>query len=143
MSSQRVARPSARLLRDPAVFFASGAGIGWLSRFPGTLGSLLAFPLALLVEPEGSSVYWLFVAVFVAVGIPLTGRAAVRIGIADAPWIVWDEIAGQLIALGRDPPQPAALAACVYFVSLLRYPETRPHPLDRPSWPGWSGDHGG
>ncbi len=106
MPSQGVARPSARLLRDPAVFFASGAGVGWVSRFPGTLGSLLAFPLALGVEPGGHALYWSFVGVFVAVGIPLTGRASARIGIRDAPWIVWDEIAGQLVALAGTPPSP-------------------------------------
>ncbi len=104
MSSQPLARPSVRLLRDPAVFFASGCGVGWISRMPGTLGSLLAFPLAFLIEPAGAWVYWLFVVAFVAVGIPLTGRAQARIGIADAPWIVWDEIAGQLIALAGTPP---------------------------------------
>lgn len=104
MPPARTIRPSARLLRDPAVFCASGAGIGWISPFPGTLGSLWAFPLALLFEPAGPIGYWVLVAIFATLGIPLTARAARRIGMDDPPWVVWDEIAGQLIALGATPP---------------------------------------
>lgn len=89
--------PIARVLRDPVLLMAFGFGAGLAKHGPGTWGSLLALPLAAvcLADP------WIYATVTLLVslvGIPICGGAARRLGVHDHSGIVWDEIAGQMIA---------------------------------------------
>jgi phosphatidylglycerophosphatase A len=88
---------SPRLLRDPVQLIALGFGTGLSPVGPGTVGTLLALPLAwaLTLLPLGSAVT--AVAVFVAGGIWICGESARRLGIHDHPGIVWDEIAAMCV----------------------------------------------
>ena len=86
-------------LRDPLQLMAFGFGSGLAPRAPGTFGSLAAaalFPLlALLPLPA-------YLAVLVAAsvgGVFICGHAARALDVHDDGRIVWDEFAGQWIAL--------------------------------------------
>lgn len=86
-------------LRDPLQLLAFGLGSGLAPRAPGTFGSLAAvafFPLlALLPLPA-----YLALLVAAAVGgIWICGHAARALDVHDDGRIVWDEFAGQWIAL--------------------------------------------
>lgn len=86
-------------LRDPLQLLAFGFGSGLAPKAPGTFGSLAAvalFPLlALLPLPA-------FLAVLVASavgGVYICGHAARALDVHDDGRIVWDEFAGQWLAL--------------------------------------------
>lgn len=101
--SKAAAAPPARLLRDPGHLLALGFGSGLAPRAPGTAGSvlglLLAVPLLWMPWPAaGALVAFLFLA-----GIPLCARTATRLGTADHPAIVWDEVVGCLATLLAAP----------------------------------------
>lgn len=86
-------------LRDPLQLLAFGFGSGLAPRAPGTFGSLVAlacFPLlALLPLPA-----YLAVLVAAAVGgVWICDHAARALDVHDDGRIVWDEFAGQWIAL--------------------------------------------
>lgn len=86
-------------LRDPLQLLAFGFGSGLAPRAPGTFGSLAAlalFPLlALLPLPA-----YLALLVAAAVGgVAICGHAARALDVHDDGRIVWDEFAGQWIAL--------------------------------------------
>ena len=90
-------------LKDPVNFFALGFGSG-LSKFaPGTMGTLVAVPLYLLLQPL-SLAYYIAIALLVTlIGIWLCDRSAKTLGVHDHPGIVWDEIAGYLITMIAAP----------------------------------------
>lgn len=87
----------AELARSPVLFLAFGFGAGLAPQGPGTWGSLLALPLAALLLPFPA---WFFAAtvLITLIGIPICGQAAKKMGVHDHGGIVWDEIAGQMIA---------------------------------------------
>ncbi len=101
-------RPTlAFVLSHPAHFLAFGFGVGIAPFAPGTLGTLLGFPLyyglaALLpVEAVLASIAVCFVA-----GIwfcDVTGR---NLGVHDHGGMVWDEIAAFMLILFFIPAQP-------------------------------------
>lgn len=83
---------------------ALGFGAGLAPRMPGTFGTLIAMPAAWGL---GFLPVMAQVAVVVAislVGVPLCHRSAHRLGVDDHPGIVWDEIAGFLLACIALPP---------------------------------------
>lgn len=86
-------------LRDPLQLLAFGFGSGLAPKAPGTAGSLVAlalFPvLALLPLPA----YLAVLAVAAAGGVWICGHAARALDVHDDGRIVWDEFAGQWIAL--------------------------------------------
>ncbi len=86
-------------LRDPLQLLAFGFGSGLAPKAPGTFGSLAAlvfFPLlALLTLPA----YLAVVAVATVVGVKICGHAAEALAVHDDGRIVWDEFAGQWLAL--------------------------------------------
>ena len=91
----------------PAHFFALGFGVGVVPFAPGTLGTLLGFPLfyglsAVMTDPLLlASIVFSFVA-----GIwfcDVTGR---HLGVHDHGGMVWDEIAAFMLVLFFIPPQP-------------------------------------
>jgi phosphatidylglycerophosphatase A len=93
MARQAKPRLPAALLKDPVHFLALGFGAGLSPIGPGTMGSLVALPLAYALERMPLAPALAAVAIFVAGGIWLCGESARRIGTHDHPGIVWDEIA--------------------------------------------------
>lgn len=86
-------------LRDPLQLLAFGFGSGLAPKAPGTFGSLAAlacFPLlALLTLPAFLGV----VAIAALAGIVICDHAAKALAVHDDGRIVWDEFAGQWLAL--------------------------------------------
>lgn len=88
-----------QMLRQPVLLLALGFGSGLSPWMPGTMGSLVALPLFLLIAGCPLWLYAGFVLVATVVGCWLCGQAAKTLGVHDHPGIVWDEIVGMLIAL--------------------------------------------
>jgi len=106
----------ARLLADPASLLAFGFGAGLAPRAPGTAGTLVGvlvyWPASLLPAPAYAAV----AAAAFAVGIGLCGRTARKLGAEDPPGIVWDEVAGFLVAMIAVPRAwPWVIAGFVLF----------------------------
>ena len=85
-----------RELRSPVVFLAAGCGAGLSSIAPGTVGTLVALPVAGLLLYAPPVLQWGVPIVAVLLGIPLCSAAADRLRVHDHPGIVWDEIAAFL-----------------------------------------------
>lgn len=110
-------RPPGRqfLLAHPAHFLALGFGAGLSPKAPGTVGTLVAFPLFwLLLE---SPLYWAWVAAFLVLGVWACEVAGRNLGIHDHGGIVWDEVAAFLLVL---PFAPASLTGYVLAFALFR-----------------------
>jgi phosphatidylglycerophosphatase A len=90
-------------LRTPAGFLAFGFGAGLASRAPGTMGTLVAVPIAWLLKllPPvwyGPAVLLLFLA-----GVYLCGAASAMLGRKDPGGIVWDEMVGFWLTVALVP----------------------------------------
>ena len=92
--------PSPGLLRDPGHCLALGLGAGLAPPAPGTCGAALGVLAYWACPPLGPGAYTLLVAALFALGVPLCARTARRLGVADHPAIVWDEVVGMLATLG-------------------------------------------
>ncbi len=113
--------------RDPVQFIAIGFGAGLAPHAPGTFGTLVAIPLYLLLATQPMWIYALVTLVVVAIGIPLCGIAARRMGVHDHPAIVWDEIAGYLLTMLAAPDGwPWLLAG---FALFRLFDITKPWPV--------------
>jgi phosphatidylglycerophosphatase A len=100
----------------PAHFIALGFGAG-ASRFaPGTVGTLLAFPLWWLLEPAyGPLEFGLIVGILFAIGVwacELTGR---HLGVADHGAMCWDETVAFLAVLAIVPAEPGWQIAAFFL----------------------------
>jgi len=93
----------ATLVRNPVHALAFGFGAGLVPRAPGTVGSLLAIPIYLLLAPLPAPWYLALVAGLLLLGVWATGRCERELGVHDHSGIVFDEIVGQLIALFLAP----------------------------------------
>lgn len=93
MSNEKKSRLSISLLRDPVHLLALGFGSGLSPVAPGTMGTLVAVPLAWLLQqlPIGTAI--IATAILVVGGIWLCGESARKLGVHDHSGIVWDEIA--------------------------------------------------
>jgi len=99
-----VSRATTRtVLTDPVHFLAFGFGAGLAPVAPGTWGTLVAVPIWVgLAELDIPLRVAAVVAVCLA-GFWLCGESARRLGEHDHPGIVWDEIAGYLLAMLAAP----------------------------------------
>jgi phosphatidylglycerophosphatase A len=93
----------AALLRQPSHALAFGLGAGLAPRAPGTVGSLVALPLYLLLAPLALPFYLALLAGLLLLGVWVTARTERDLGVHDHPGIVFDEIVGQLAALTLAP----------------------------------------
>ena len=78
---------------SPDGFLAFGFGSGLLTRAPGTMGTLAAVPVAVLLSVLGLNGLW-FVLLTFLLGIWICGRVTRRLGVEDYGGIVWDEMVG-------------------------------------------------
>jgi len=124
-----VFHPSARFVfTHPAHFIAFGFGAG-LSRFaPGTVGTLVAFPIWWLIGPAYEPLVLFGILVFLfAVGVwacDITGR---HLGIADHGAMCWDEVVAFLLVLAV-APQGHAWQAAAFFLFRL-FDVVKPPPI--------------
>ena len=105
MTSDLIPRPSWRfLLSRPAHLIAFGFGAGLVPIAPGTWGTLLAFPLFWLLQPQTDALEFLLAAaILFGLGVwacDATGRA---LGVADHGGMVWDETVAFLLVLFFTP----------------------------------------
>ena len=84
-------------------FLAFGFGSGLSAKAPGTVGTLAAVPLALLLTVLPLSLYLVLLVVMFAVGVPICSRAAEALGSKDPGGIVWDEIVAFCLCLAFVP----------------------------------------
>jgi len=99
------------LVSHPAHFLALGFGAGLSPVAPGTIGTLVALPLAVLLRgATGDAGYLISVAAAFGVGVWAADRTGRDLGVADHGAIVWDEIVAFLLVLffaGADPVRQA------------------------------------
>jgi len=124
-----VARPSAAfLLSHPAHFIALGFGTGLAPAAPGTIGTLLAFPLYAAMggwlSPIG--ILALLPALF-ALGAWACGRTGRALGAPDHSGMNWDEIVAFLLVLVFTPPGLAWHAAA--FCAFRLFDIVKPPPI--------------
>ena len=125
-----IARPDARfLLAHPAHLIAFGFGTGLAPVAPGTVGTLLGFPiyfaLAWFLPPLQVAATGVLM---FALGVWACGRTGTALGIADHSGMVWDEVAAFVLILVMTPPGPWwwALAFFVFrFFDVLKPPPIR------------------
>jgi phosphatidylglycerophosphatase A len=90
--------------RRPHHWIAYGFGSG-LSRWaPGTVGTLAAVPLYLLLSALPVAWYLLVLAAAFVVGVWACGRTARELNAHDPAAIVWDEFLGFLLTMTAAPP---------------------------------------
>ena len=85
--------------RRLALLLGTGFGTGYAPRAPGTAGSAVGLGLGLAVAPLGVPAAAALTAVVCIAGIPICASAARSLGESDPSAIVWDEIAGMLVAV--------------------------------------------
>ncbi len=103
-------------LGTPAGFLAFGLGSG-LSRFaPGTMGTIVAIPFALVLKLLPQYWFWATLLMLFLLGIYLCEVTARRMGMHDPGGIVWDEMVGYWLTVALVPAQwPWLLAGFVLF----------------------------
>jgi phosphatidylglycerophosphatase A len=108
---------------------AFGFGSGLSPRAPGTVGTLAALPIYLVLAQQNTWVYALVVLLAALLGVWLCERTSSDLGVHDHPGIVWDEFVGLWIALFALPAEPAWIVAG--FVVFRIFDIAKPWPI---SW---------
>jgi phosphatidylglycerophosphatase A len=126
-------RLRARLLAEPVHFLALGFGAGLAPVAPGTCGSLVGLAIALAIAPLGLAASVAAVILATVAGVWICGASARRLGVHDHPAIVWDEVAGMMLAMLAAPP--------TWWGALLAFVLFRIFDIWKP-WPIREIDHG-
>jgi len=87
-----------QLVANPANFLALGAGSGLSPLAPGTVGTVAAIPLLLLM-PNSLLFYLAITALLFVIGVWCCGACATHLGVHDHHAIVWDEVVGLLVTM--------------------------------------------
>jgi phosphatidylglycerophosphatase A len=91
----------------PAHFIALGFGAGVSRIAPGTVGTLVAFPLWWLIRPGYGPAATLAIAAFLfVIGVWACERTGRSLGIADHSAMCWDEVVAFLAMLALMPEDP-------------------------------------
>ena len=91
------------VLTSPVHFLAFGFGSGLSPKAPGTMGTLAAIPLYLMLMDLPLTGYLLAVLLISVAGIWICGESSRRLGVHDHGGIVWDEFAGFLLTMTAAP----------------------------------------
>ena len=122
-----MSRPTLRHLAQPVHLLALGFGSGLVPVAPGTFGSLVGLAFALALAPLGLAWNLLAVVIATVAGIWICGESARRLGVHDHPAIVWDEVAGMMIAMLAAPE--AWWGAPAAFVLFRIFDIAKPWPI--------------
>lgn len=90
---------ASQILKDPLLLLAFGFGSGLSRKMPGTMGTVAAIPLYLLLIQTSDWIYLLLTLISIIAGIGICNDAAQKLRVHDYGGIVWDEIAGFLITM--------------------------------------------
>lgn len=101
-----IVRPTSKfLLAHPAHFLALGFGTGLAPIAPGTFGTLLGFPIYVLLADRFAPAELLAaIAVMFVLGVWTCGKTGADLGIADHSAMNWDEIVAFVLILTITPP---------------------------------------
>ncbi len=124
-SSERVAFDTRFLLTHPAHFIALGFGAGLSPKAPGTVGTLVGFPLFWLLS--GSPFYWVWVALFLLLGVWACEVAGRALGVHDHGGLVWDEVAAFLMVLPF--ASPTVFGFVLAFALFRLFDIWKPYPI--------------
>ncbi len=92
--------PNARfLLAHPAHFLALGFGAGLAPFAPGTFGTLVAIPIAVVLHAWGDAAFAIAIVLGFAIGVWASGVTGRALGDEDHGAIVWDEVVAFLLVL--------------------------------------------
>lgn len=110
-------------------FFATGFGAGLIPFAPGTMGTLVAIPMYLLIKDLSLIPYIIFLIVTFLLGIWLCSEASKPLATHDHPSIVWDEMVGFWLTMLAVP--------CSFLNILIGFLAFRFFDIRKP-WPiGW------
>lgn len=119
--------PPGFILKSPVHFIALGFGTGLSPRAPGTVGTLVGFPLFWLLNPLPLSIQIGVLVVLFFVGCQLCEITGKALGVADHGGIVWDEIVAFCAVLMTVPEHWAWWAAA--FVAFRFFDIVKPMPI--------------
>jgi len=108
-------------------FIATGFGLGYLPKAPGTFGTLLALPFFWFLHEKGIYTYMLVTFFFTAFACIVAELAGPLFEKFDSPHIVIDEIAGFLITMTWLPRTWQAIL--VGFILFRILDATKPGPI--------------
>jgi len=116
------------LVRHPAHFIALGFGAGLSPIAPGTVGTLMALPIAWLLNAHAGTGGWIAAIIVAAVVGTWSAHVTARdLGVADHGGIVIDEIAAFLLVLFFAGPNPLRIA--IAFVLFRAFDILKPPPI--------------
>lgn len=123
------ARPDVRfLLAHPAHFIAFGFGAGLARSAPGTVGTLVAFPIFWIVHPRVPDGWFAaLLAVLFGVGVWACERTGRDLRVHDHGAMVFDEVVAFLLVLFMLPQEPWWQAAG--FVLFRLFDIVKPIPI--------------
>jgi phosphatidylglycerophosphatase A len=117
----------ARVLHDPVLILAFAGGAGCLRPAPGTWGTLVGVPFAMIAALLPAPLGLAMVLVLLVGAVGVCGAAARRLGVHDHSGIVLDEIAA-FVALG--PFLPPTVAGWVAgFAAFRLFDALKPWPI--------------
>ncbi len=97
-------QPSAQFVfKNPIHFLAFGFGTGLSPVAPGTIGTITAIPIYLLMHDLALIGYWIVTLLLLVVGFWICDYTSKTLNTNDHEGIVWDEIVGYLITMGVAP----------------------------------------
>lgn len=107
---------------------ATGFGLGYLPKAPGTWGTLLALPIHYLIVQLPLQGYVAAIAIIIVVAIVSAGSAEKIIDKPDPGIVVIDEVAGMLVAMIAMPAHP--LAWLLAFILFRVFDIFKPFPVN-------------
>ena len=87
------------MLSNPIHFLSLGFGSGLSPYAPGTMGTLVAIPLYLLLSQLELVPYLIIITVGFGIGVWLCDKTSKALGVHDHSGIVWDEFIGYWITM--------------------------------------------
>jgi phosphatidylglycerophosphatase A len=110
---------------------ATGFFVGYLPIFPGTAGTILAFPIWLSISELGTFPYLLALLLLFFIGAFVSQEAEKIFKERDAPMIVLDEIEGYLVAMFELPKTLFYIVSAFILFRILDIWKFRPIPLTK------------